>query len=97
MRRLVAGFPPRRPGFEPWSGHMGFVVDKVALAQLLFRVVLFPMPALIPPVAPYSSSIIRVWYNGPVAAAVPNGLSLTPPQETKGRSFFNYAASQFSS
>jgi hypothetical protein len=27
----VAGFPQRRPGLEPGSGHMGFVVDKVAL------------------------------------------------------------------
>jgi hypothetical protein len=23
--------PPRRPGFDPRSGHVGFVVDKVAL------------------------------------------------------------------
>jgi hypothetical protein len=29
LRRLVAGFPPRRPRFEPGSGHVGFVVDKV--------------------------------------------------------------------
>jgi hypothetical protein len=27
LRRLVAGFPPRRPRFEPRSGHVGFVVD----------------------------------------------------------------------
>jgi hypothetical protein len=33
LRRLVAGFPPRRPGFEPSSGHVGFVVDKAALGQ----------------------------------------------------------------
>jgi hypothetical protein len=31
LRRLVAGFPLRRPGFEPSSGHMEFVVDKGAL------------------------------------------------------------------
>jgi hypothetical protein len=29
----VAGFPPRRPGFDHRSGHVGFVVDKVALGQ----------------------------------------------------------------
>jgi hypothetical protein len=33
IRRLVAGFPPRRPVFEPGSGHVGFVMDKVALGQ----------------------------------------------------------------
>jgi hypothetical protein len=32
--RLVAGFPLRRPGLEPGSGHVGFVVDKVALGHV---------------------------------------------------------------
>jgi hypothetical protein len=31
---LVAGFPPRRPGFEPGSGHVGFVIDKAVLGQI---------------------------------------------------------------
>jgi hypothetical protein len=35
LRRLVAGLPPRRPGFDPGSVHVGFVVDKVALGQVL--------------------------------------------------------------
>jgi hypothetical protein len=34
LRRLVAGFPPRRYGFESGSGRMGFVVDKVALGKV---------------------------------------------------------------
>jgi hypothetical protein len=34
LRPLVAGFPPRRPEFEPVSGHVGFVVDKVTLGQV---------------------------------------------------------------
>jgi hypothetical protein len=34
LKRLVAGFPPRRPGFKPGSGHVGFVVDKVAPGQV---------------------------------------------------------------
>jgi hypothetical protein len=28
------GFPPRRPGFESGSGHVGFMVDKVALGHV---------------------------------------------------------------
>jgi hypothetical protein len=48
-----------------------------------FRVLRFPLPILIPPTAPHSSSIIWGWYNRPVVADVPSGLSLTPPQETK--------------
>jgi hypothetical protein len=34
LRRLVAGISPRRPGFNPGSVHVGFVVDKVALGQV---------------------------------------------------------------
>jgi hypothetical protein len=34
LRRLVAGFPPLRPGFDSGSVHVGFVVDKVALGQV---------------------------------------------------------------
>jgi hypothetical protein len=45
----------------------------------------FPLPILIPPSAPHSSSIIRGWYNRPIVADVPSGHSLTPPQETKKR------------
>jgi hypothetical protein len=33
LKRLVIGFPPRRPEFEP-SGQVGFLVDKVALGQI---------------------------------------------------------------
>jgi hypothetical protein len=43
------------------------------------RVLRFPMPIFIPPIAPESpSSTIWGWYNRPVVAAVPSGLSLTP-------------------
>jgi hypothetical protein len=34
LRRLAAGLPPRRPGFDPGLVHVGFVVDKVALGQV---------------------------------------------------------------
>jgi hypothetical protein len=30
QKRLVAGFPPRRPGFAAGSGQVGFVVNKLA-------------------------------------------------------------------
>jgi hypothetical protein len=43
------------------------------------RVLRFSLPIFIPPVTPQSpSSIIRGWYNRPVVAIVPSGLSLTP-------------------
>jgi hypothetical protein len=37
LMRLVAGFPPRRPGFKPGSSLVEFVVDKVALGQVFFE------------------------------------------------------------
>jgi hypothetical protein len=62
LRRLFAGFPARRHGFEPGTGHMGFVVDKVVGFLRVLQVFL----PIIPSIAPHSSSaIIRGWYNGP--------------------------------
>jgi hypothetical protein len=43
FRRFVAGLPPRRPGFDPGSVHVGFVVDKVALGQIFPLVLRFPL------------------------------------------------------
>jgi hypothetical protein len=43
VRRFVAGLSPRRPGFDPGSVHVGFVVDKVALGQVFLRVLGFPL------------------------------------------------------
>jgi hypothetical protein len=40
--RLVAGFPPQWPGFEPGSGHVVFVVDKVVPAQVFSEYFGFP-------------------------------------------------------
>jgi hypothetical protein len=41
LRRLVAGLSSRRPGFDPGSVHVGFVVNKVALGQGFPRVLCF--------------------------------------------------------
>jgi hypothetical protein len=46
LRRLVAGLSPRRPGLDPRSVHVRFVVDKVALGQVFLRDVGFPLPIL---------------------------------------------------
>jgi hypothetical protein len=53
LRRLAAGLPPRRPGFDPGSVHVGFVVDKVALGQVFPRVLRFSPVNYIPPVLHY--------------------------------------------
>jgi hypothetical protein len=42
LRQLVADFPPWQPGFKHRSGHVGFVVDKVALGQVSFEYFGFP-------------------------------------------------------
>jgi hypothetical protein len=38
LERLIAGFPPQRPG----SGQVGLVVDKVALGQVVSEYFSFP-------------------------------------------------------
>jgi hypothetical protein len=72
LMRLVTGFAPRRTGFEPRSGHVEFVVNKVALGQVFSE--FSPLPILILPIA---GTI------GQIVADVPSGLSLTLPPETK--------------
>jgi hypothetical protein len=68
LKRLVAGFPLRRPGFDPRSGHVGFVVDKAALGQFFSKYFGFPFQFSIHPLLHISSSsIIRGWYNRPVS------------------------------
>jgi hypothetical protein len=42
LKRFVVCFPPQRPGFVPRSGHVGFVVDKVALGQVFSKYFGFP-------------------------------------------------------
>jgi hypothetical protein len=41
--QLIAGFPPRRTGFEPGSIYMEFVMDKEALGVGFLGVLLFPL------------------------------------------------------
>jgi hypothetical protein len=53
LRRLVAGLPRRKPGFDPGSVHVGFLVDEVALGQVFPRVLRFSPVNFIPPVLHY--------------------------------------------
>jgi hypothetical protein len=56
-----------------------YVVDKIVLGTGFLRALQFPLPIIIPPIAPQSPpSIIWGWYNRPVVVAVPSALSLTP-------------------
>ena len=49
IRRIVAGVSPRRAGFDPKPVNVGFVVDKVAVEQVLLPVFqCFPV-RIIPP------------------------------------------------
>jgi hypothetical protein len=39
---MIDVFTPRRPGFEPGSGHVGFVVDEMVLGQVFSEYFGFP-------------------------------------------------------
>jgi hypothetical protein len=53
-QRLVAGLSTRRPGFDPGSVNVGFVMDKVALGQAFPRVLRFSPVNFIPSVLHYN-------------------------------------------
>jgi hypothetical protein len=42
LRQIVARFSPPWAGFDTMSGHVGFVVDKVALGQVFFKYFICP-------------------------------------------------------
>jgi len=44
---LDAGLPPWRRGFNPRALHVGFLVNKVALAQVFLEYFDFPVPIII--------------------------------------------------
>jgi hypothetical protein len=70
----------RRPGIEPRSNRMRFVVDKVALGQVFSEYFSFPCK--------FSFHRLLHTYNplsvagtiGQLVADVPSGFSLTPPK-----------------
>ena len=49
LKRLVPGPLLRSPGFHSRSFHVRFVMDKVALRQVFFRVLRFSPASIIPP------------------------------------------------
>jgi hypothetical protein len=57
LRWLGSGLSPRRPGFASGSIYVGFVVDKVTLAQGFLRILRFSPVSIIPP--PLSKLILR--------------------------------------
>jgi hypothetical protein len=84
LRNLLIPFLPRRPGFEPRSGHVWFVVDKVALGQVFSEYFgfscQFSFHRLLHTHYHLSSGAGTI---GQLVADVPSGLSLTTPQEIK--------------
>jgi hypothetical protein len=80
--RLVAGFPSRRPGFEPGLGHVRFVVDKAELGNVSPSN--FVSPAKLS--TDYSTLIIiiiiiiiRGWYDRSFSGLSNNGIGSIPP------------------
>jgi hypothetical protein len=76
VRRLVSGFPPRRPGFEPGSGHVGFAVNKMALGQVFSEYFGFTCQSIHQLIHTHHPSSV-VGAIGQIVAYVPSVLSLT--------------------
>jgi hypothetical protein len=73
----------RRPGFEPRSGRVGFVVGRVALGQVFSKYFGFPCQFLFRRLLHTHHLSSGTGTIGQLVADVPSGRSLTPPHETK--------------
>jgi hypothetical protein len=84
IAQAVSSFLPRRPEFRPTSGHVGFVVDKVALEQVFSEYCGFPCQfsfyQLLHIHHQLSSGTDKI---GQLVPNVPGGFSLTPHQVGK--------------
>jgi hypothetical protein len=81
LRWLVTALLPRRPGFEPGSGHVGSVVDKVGLGQVFSEYFGFPCQFSFHRLLHTHQLPSGAGRIGQLVAGVPSGLSLTPPKE----------------
>jgi hypothetical protein len=64
LGRVIAGLSMRKPGFDPGSVHVGFVVDKVALGLVFPRVLWFSLVNFIPPVLHYVEKKLTIFITG---------------------------------
>jgi hypothetical protein len=58
---LVAGFPPLRSRVRDWVCHVGFCGGQSGAGVDFLRVLRFPLPNFIPPIAP---EIILIYHRG---------------------------------
>jgi hypothetical protein len=84
---LVAGFPQRRPAFEPGSRHVGFVVDRAALGQVSSEYFGFPSHSFHRLLHTHHHPPSGVGTVGQTVTDIPSGLILTLPQENKKNYF----------
>jgi hypothetical protein len=68
--------------FGPGLGYMGFVVDKAALGQVSCKHFSYPCHSLHWLLHNHHQPLSGDGTVGQMAANMPSGLSLTPPQET---------------
>jgi hypothetical protein len=80
---VIPGLPPRWPGFDPRSDHVGSVVDKVAVQQVFSEYLSFPCQFSFHRLLHTHHLSSGAGTTGQLVADVASGLSLTPPQETK--------------
>jgi hypothetical protein len=72
--RAIAGFPPRQPGFDPKSGHVGFLVDKEALGKVVSEYFGFPCQFSFHRLLHTHHLSSRAGTTGQLVADVPSGL-----------------------
>jgi hypothetical protein len=77
------------------SGHVGFVVDKVALEQVFSKYFGIPCQSSFHRLLHIHHVSSRAGTVGQLVADIPSGLDLTPPQETKRKTKLVFVLNAF--
>jgi len=85
LRWFFAGLLTRRYGIDPWPVHVGFKVDKVALAQVFLPVLRFsPVTITLPTIHTHSRPYVAITRrtNGRRTGKIPKSSSLSEVGDT---------------
>jgi hypothetical protein len=93
---LITGFPLWWLAFEPRSGHVGFVVDNVALRQVFSKYFSFRYKAFHQLCHTHHYSSSKTGINKPLTSVIVDSVPLLPKKQNKNCCTLSFSVSYYS-